>query len=273
MKRIEEIATKQLRHRAGNYETDDDVDPLDIISIVKEVIQDQVDQIKTTKRLLQNGDPQAMSNLVESYHDARLAAKVASDSPSLSDGQDDGIVALALSSMPKDLDIAEVENYSLEELASWYIDDDTVNYMEKTVSMLEDAERMLNQSPKQHRRTSNTSKKDRLLSNSASTFSIPDKKHHSKLPRLKAAQKLRAKKSANSANNNRHLQEQISQCQSCEEEDFQCNCQRLVTCAKDLTWYDLSAMLLGGFVSVSSVLTVSNVIFIVIYLIIVYHTI
>lgn len=68
-----------------------------------------------------------------------------------------------------------------------------------------------------------------------------------KLPKIDMIKQLKAKKGIF---HGRRLSEPAPQCVPCDEKDYVCNCRRLQDCAKNLTLYDLSASLLGGFVSI-----------------------
>lgn len=68
-----------------------------------------------------------------------------------------------------------------------------------------------------------------------------------KLPKIDIIKQLKAKKGIF---HGRRLIEPSPQCVPCDEEGYVCNCRRLQACAKKLTLYDLSVILLGGYVSI-----------------------
>ena len=68
-----------------------------------------------------------------------------------------------------------------------------------------------------------------------------------KLPKIDIIKQLKAKKGIF---HGRRLVEPSPQCVPCDEEGYVCNCRRLQACAKKLTLYDLSVILLGGYVSI-----------------------
>ena len=249
LKHIRSLRTQQLR----GYETDED--PIDAVDILHEVLQGQVDHMKATKRQLQQGDKNAISDaLVSNQVEARELAKFAASAPSFEEedeDEDEFITNFDFSSMSEDhMDVTELEpfleHFSAEELASMYMDDEIIDRMQEVVDDLGDVKR--GHSPK----ASKKKKKKKKKSVPSSTFSD---KVHVKMPKLKAVQKLRAEYGGG-VDHGRRLQV-TKQCQSCDEDDYQCNCQRLVDCAKDLTWYDASAMFLGGFVSVLQHISIS----------------
>ena len=206
--------------------------------------------MKATKRQLQHGDKDAISDaLVSNQVEARELAKFAASAPSFEEedeDEDEFITNFDFSSMSEDhMDVTELEplleHFSAEELASMYMDDEIIDRMQEVVDDLGDVKRG-------HSLKASKKKKKKKKSVPSSTFSDKKKKVHVKMPKLKAVQKLRAEYGG-SVDHGRRLQV-TKQCQSCDEDDYQCNCRNLVRCAKDLTWYDASAMFLGGFVSV-----------------------
>ena len=119
-----------------SYETDED--PIDAVDIIHEVLQGQVDHMKATKRQLQQGDKNAISDaLVSNQVEARELAKFAASAPSFEEedeDEDEFITNFDFSSMSEDhMDVTELEpfleHFSAEELASMYMDDEIIDIL------------------------------------------------------------------------------------------------------------------------------------------------
>ena len=254
MQRLNEISRRLLRGRTG-----EDENPLEAISVAKEVLQAHVNYERTRKETLQNGsDEEVTTMLISHFDDTKTASQIAAGAAGMSDEEKSTIDFLAKEEQLKERELGALLDDGLmsrEDLASFSFDDDDIDNMQYAVDVLEDVENNILPLYSHHRRTSkNTqqqSKKFQPKSHTSAPKSSYDKLGRFKLPKLKVVEQLKAKRGIHGQ---RRLEEELApQCRKkCDEEgSYLCNCQRLSECALELSWYDMAVRTLGGYVSIN----------------------
>jgi len=243
MKELEEFRRQQLR---GSIEGD--VNHLAIIPRIVDFLQHRVDEAKALKNIILNGNVAEAAAALSMYFDnTQAAAKIAS---SADEGEEYALDLSVTNDGEGQLHERKLQAFLSEEvppeelLDLLHLNDDGIDEMEHYVNVMEGVERKL--IPGSSRSRSSTQK----MSSAQGTlpnFSMDDKFKKPKLPKLKVVEQLKAKRGIRGQ---RRLEEVAPQCrEKCQSDDYQCNCQRLVDYARDLSWYDTSVMFLGGFVS------------------------
>jgi len=251
MRRLNEFSHSLLRGRTGQGEGE--VNPLEAVSIAKEVLQAHVDNERSKKeKLLSSNDDEEVLALLTSHVDERKTmAQIATegahnvlDSLSLATQNEHDIQALLSGG-----------HMDKEEVANFFFDDGMIDDMQYNVDALEGIENDLMPHYNYHRRTSKNNDQQKKFQPKSHASAAPNlsfgKRSHKKLPKLKVVEQLKAKRGIHGR---RRLEEELApQCRKkCDEENedsYKCNCQRLSDCAKDLTWYDMAVRTLGGYVS------------------------
>lgn len=252
-KRLTSIAQKQLR----GYKQHED--PVDTLTQVTDVFISEIEHMKAARKLFESSsDEKLLPTLISSYiNDVGRAANEIAGAPGMeSDSQ-------ALDDIPSEVGgdaVAEYLNTAAEstELSSTLFENVAVKKMERAVETLTDIRDMLASRQKQHprrlaRRTGLHQKKQRRAkvgTQGASRYS-PYKHGGINLPKMKNIDQVRAL--GRDKSGGRKLQnQQADQCFSCDVTDIPCNCQILQDCAKQLSWYDVAVLTLGGWIDTDS---------------------
>jgi len=257
MRRLQDFSHGLLRGRTGGQGNDEE-NPLEAVSLAKDVLKSHLNQVKTRKEkfLSSNSNEEALT-LLSSYTDeAKAVAQIAATSVDHTKEDRDILDSFSLAKEElhqRDLQaLLSDELMHKEELASLLFDDDVIDFMQHTADVLEDIENDIMPNS-HHRRTSKNTdqQKHNKFQPYSSSPNLPFSDHgHMKLPKLKVVEQLKAKRGIHGQ---RRLEEDLApQCRKkCDEENedsYLCNCQRLSDCAKELSWYDMAVRTLGGFV-------------------------
>jgi len=255
MRRLNEFSRSLLRGGRGESEGEGEVNPLEVVSLAKEILQAHVNNERTRKeKLLSSNDNEEVLALLTSYIDERKTmAQIASEGTHT---QEDSNALDSLSLVTQDEhDIQALlsgGHMDKEEVAAFLFDEEVIDDMQYTVDALEGIENdLMPHYSSRHRRTSKNTNQQHKMFEPKSHYAAPNlsfgKRGHKKLPKLKVVEQLKAKRGVHGR---RRLEEVAPQCrEKCQSDDYQCNCQRLVDYARDLSWYDASVMFLGGYVS------------------------
>ena len=262
MRRLNEFSHSLLRGGRGESEGEGEVNPLEVVSLAKEILQAHVNNERTRKeKLLSSNDDEEVLALLTSYVDERKTmAQIASEGTHT---EEDSNALDSLSLVTQDEhDIQALlsgGHVDKEEVASFLFDEEVIDDMQYTVDALEGIENdLMPHYSSRHRRMSKNSNQQqqkkfepKSYSSAAPNLSF-GKRGHKKLPKLKVVEQLKAKRGIHGR---RRLEEELApQCRKkCDEENensYLCNCQRLSECAKELSWYDMAVRTLGGYVSV-----------------------
>ena len=241
--RLNEIADDQHRHQLRGSSAADQGDKryYEIMSQVKEVLDEQLDHLKgTISRIESSTDKAETIGLISSLlGDSEAVEGLIADAPKLGDAE----VEPVMDDKPQ---LSQLSELDLDELKGTYLVDgrNVITHMQKTVDVFDSI------MSKQHRRARGTSgdhgqgeghegSEGHAHYHSSTGMGAfpksPSAVNRVKLPTLNAAHHLLSKRGNLEAL--RHLQQEnpLAQCQACDAEDYSCNCKELFDCADKLS--------------------------------------
>ena len=254
-KRLEEVSRRQLRGYTGE---DENINPLESLSVAREVLQAHVNHVTSSKeKILNSDDKEEALAVFNSYiGDTRATAKQIAAREAYTEEDRRVLNSLSLAT-GKSFDHQDISSiFDKEELSSFMLDDEIIDNMQYTLDTFEKIENDIAPLYNNHHRrtTSKNTDQQKHFKHFQPNSHFPDlsfgKKGHIKFPKLKVVEQLKAQKGMHGQ---RRLQTKPSMCpKPCDQEDvndYKCNCERLRGCANELTYYDLAVKTLGGYVS------------------------
>ena len=252
-----------------------------VISQVKDILETLLEHIQTSQDLIRNGSKEeAAAIFVSLVEDTLAASQIAAQflPQSNGEGEGDGDEKFLADVRDYPTHVHELKTVleNNDDIISSELFDEHIDAVKANLKTFEEVERDLSpffETNRQrrrtaatntqfydsgftthHRRTTATNTADlsrKLKSNTLFRGSdVPGGRMQGKvkLPKLAGMEKLKANMGI--SRERRRLEVDLApQCQTCDSDDYKCNCDRLVDCVGDLTLYDLSVLLLGGYVS------------------------
>lgn len=250
-----------------------------VISQVKDILETLLEHIQTSQDLIRNGSKEeAAAIFVSLFEDTLAASQIAAQflPQSNSEGDGDENFLADVHDYPTHVHELKTVLENNDDIISSELFDKHIDAVKANLKTFEEVERDLSpffETNRQRRRTTATNtqfydsgfttyhrttatntadlSRRKLKSNTlfrGSDMPVGRMQGKVKLPKLAGMEKLKANMGI--SRERRRLEVDLApQCQTCDSDDYKCNCDRLVDCVGDLTLYDLSVLLLGGYVS------------------------